>query len=46
MILIIINKNKMKNSEIINGTYYYGKNMPPQINTPSAIKIPVKIKVF
>lgn len=36
----------MLNSEIVNGTYKYGKNLPPPINTPSAIKKPNKKRVF
>jgi hypothetical protein len=39
-------KIDMKNIKIIEGTYYYGKYLPPQLNTPSAIKKPIKIKVF
>jgi hypothetical protein len=34
-----------KYEQIINGTYYYGKNLPPQLNTPSAIKVK-KNKIF
>jgi hypothetical protein len=39
-------KIKMKNSEIIKGDYYSGTNLPPQLNTPSAIKKPIKIRIF
>ena len=44
MILFFNIKEKMKNTknikhnEIIKGTYYYGSGLPPQLNTPSAIK--------
>ena len=36
----------MKNIKIINNTYYSGVNLPPQLNTPSLIKKPLKIKIF
>lgn len=36
----------MKNSLIMNNTYYTGANLPPQLNTPSALKKIKKIKVF
>jgi hypothetical protein len=38
-------KPMIKNEDIIKGTYYYGKNLPPQLNTPSALKIS-KNKIF
>ena len=34
------------NSMIINGTYYSGKGLPPQLNTPSALKPEKKKKIF
>ena len=47
MIIDFFMKNKdMNNIKIIEGTYYYGKKLPPQINTPSGIKKPIKTKVF
>lgn len=36
----------MKNSLIIKNSYYSGANLPPQLNTPSALKNNKKIKVF
>jgi len=37
----------MKNIDIINGTYQFGKNLPPPIRTPSALKKSLKeIKYF
>lgn len=36
----------MNNSMIINGTYYSGKGLPPQLNTPSALKPEKKKKIF
>jgi len=36
----------MKNSLIINGTYKSGGGLPPQINTPSALKKEKPFKVF
>ena len=37
----------MKNSLIINNTYYSGGGLPPQLNTPSALKKETKkIKLF
>jgi hypothetical protein len=42
--LVII---KMKNSLIVNSTYYSGGGLPPQLNTPSALKKETKkIKLF
>ncbi len=29
----------MNNLDIINNTYYSGSGLPPQINTPSALKV-------
>lgn len=37
---------KMKNSLIISNNYYSGANLPPQLNTPSALKKEKKIRVF
>lgn len=36
----------MKNSVIINISYYSGGGLPPQLNTPSALKKEKKIKLF
>jgi len=36
----------MKNKLIIEGTYPSGANLPPQLNTPSAFKKPLKVKYF
>lgn len=36
----------MNNSMIINNTYYSGKGLPPQLNTPSALKKEKNIKIF
>jgi len=34
------------NNSIINGSYYIGKGLPPQLNTPSALKKEKKVKLF
>jgi hypothetical protein len=34
------------NKEIVEGTYYYGNKLPPQINTPSGMKKQVKVRFF
>lgn len=36
----------MKNSMIIKNSYYSGGNLPPQLNTPSALKDNRKKKLF
>ena len=49
MIYKLIKMNKMKkitNKEIVETTYYYGNKLPPQINTPSGIKKPIKVRFF